>query len=282
MNGPVKLVMACAIVVCAAAGVSAQSTIQPASPPLVTADTEQWYQSGEPLLYAGNYYYPAGAQVHFNGNEMVRTGSYRGVPLYARTTIEPFSIVFVPARGGVMQPYERRRAGEIAGLSGSSAPSFPVASTPGTTSSEVGAGIVAAIPLELIPTVPMATSTVEFEATAGRMLDSSASPVATVPQSVGMSGRATPTPPAPRRVATAPAARPALPRADAANGVFVEFDNARWFSSGPTVEFDARTFTRIGELNGVPVYQARDRKSTIFIPVARGLDVVAPYSKRNN
>jgi hypothetical protein len=282
MNGPAKLAMACAIVLSAAAGVSAQSTIQPASPPLVTADTEQWYQSGEPILYAGNYYYPAGAQVHFNGNEMVRTGFYRGVPLYSRTTIEPFSIVFVPARGGVMQPYERRRAGEIAGLSGSSAPSFPVASTPGTTSSEVGAGIVAPIPPELVPTVPMATSTVAFEATAGSMLDLVAPAVSPAPQAVGTSGRQTATPPARRPVATAPAARPVLPRADAANGVFIEFDNARWFSSGPTVDFDARTFTRIGELNGLPVYQARDRRSTIFIPVAHGLDVLAPYSKRNN
>ena len=256
--------------------------IQPASPPLVTADTEQWYQSGEPLLYAGNYYYPAGAQVHFNGNEMVRTGFYRGVPLYSKTTIEPFSIVFVPARGGVMQPYERRRTGDIAGLSGSSAPSFPVDSTPGTTSTEVGAGIVSDIPIELVPTVPTAPSTGEFEATAGRLFAIGASPVTTVSQTVGTSAGPSATAPGTRRVPAAPAARPAVRRADAANGVFIEFDNARWFSSGPTVDFDARTFTRIGDLNGVPVYKARGRESTIFVPVARGLDLVAPYSKRGN
>ena len=32
----------------------------------------------------------------FNGNEMVRSGFYRGVPIYTRTTEEPYSKVFVP------------------------------------------------------------------------------------------------------------------------------------------------------------------------------------------
>ena len=83
MNGSARLVICCAIVVCSGRSALAQSTLQPAAPPLVTAETQQWYQNGEPLMYAGNVYYPAGAQVHFNGNEMVRTGFYQGVPLYS-------------------------------------------------------------------------------------------------------------------------------------------------------------------------------------------------------
>ena len=235
-------------------------------------------------MYAGNFYYPAGAQVHFNGNEMVRTGFYQGVPLYSKTTIEPFSIVFVPVRGGLMQPYERRRTGEIAGLSGSSAPLFPVASTPGGVSSgaEIGPGIVAAIPIELIPTVPTLGSTGPFGVTAAASPAVAAPPVPLVSPPVATAGRApaTRSPETAGRVAAAPAARPAVPRRDAANGVFIEFDKARWFSSGPATVFDPKTFTRIGDLRGLPVYTARGRAATIYVPVAEGLDLVAPYSKR--
>ena len=110
--------MCCVIVLCAARGVRAVDTSASHAAGR-HAETEQWYQSGEPLLYAGNYYYPAGAQVHFNGNEMVRTGFYRGVPLYSRTTIEPFSIVFVPAsREASCSRYERRRDGDDCRLVG--------------------------------------------------------------------------------------------------------------------------------------------------------------------
>ena len=77
-----------------------------------------------------NFYYPAGPRVHFMPFEMVRSGDFLGIPLYSRTTIEPYSVVFIPVGGGMMQPYERRREGELAGTVGSSAPSFPVLSTP--------------------------------------------------------------------------------------------------------------------------------------------------------
>lgn len=82
----------------------AQMNMQPTRPPLVTAENERWYQAGEPVMFAGNIYYPAGAATHFNANEMIRSGSYRGIPLYTRTTIEPYSVVFVPIAGGLMQP----------------------------------------------------------------------------------------------------------------------------------------------------------------------------------
>jgi hypothetical protein len=275
MNGPARPVILCAILLCAASAAHAQATLQPAPSPLVTAESEQWYQSGEPLMYAGNLYYPAGAQLHFNGNEMVRTGFYKGVPLYSKTTIEPFSIVFVPLAGGLMQPYERRRTGEIAGTTGSSAPSFPVASP-----AEIAPGMVTAAPIPQAAMPPILASPIVFDqavmrpsAASGPVLSmpvSTSRRVTRVASPVGRSGR----------VAPASARRPAARRPQAANGVFIEFDDARWFSSGPARLFDAKIFTRVGELRGLPVYTERGRGATIFVPVAEGLELVAPYSKR--
>src|SRR5688500_14937351 len=82
---------------------------QPTSLPTVTAESESWYLSGEALLHNGTVYYPRGAAIYFDRDEFVRSGFYRGIPLYSRTTLEPHSIVFVPLAGGLMQPYERSR-----------------------------------------------------------------------------------------------------------------------------------------------------------------------------
>ena len=104
----------------------AQMTMRPTPYPVVTAEDERWLLSGEPITSDGVVYYPTGAQVYFNPYEMVRSGYYRGVPLYSKTTLEPYSVVFVPLPGGLMQPYERRREGDVAGTAGSTVPSFPV------------------------------------------------------------------------------------------------------------------------------------------------------------
>src|SRR5918999_1602212 len=92
----------------------AQLVSRPTDPPIVTAENDAWYRQREPVLFAGDFYYPAGATVFFNGNTMVRTGHYNGVPLYADTTVEPYSVVLVPIAGGLMQPYERIRGGDLA------------------------------------------------------------------------------------------------------------------------------------------------------------------------
>ena len=76
--------------------VTAQINIRPTPAPAITAENEGWYQRGEPIVFAGNLYYRAGAAIHFNPDEMVRSGAFEGVPLYTRTTIEPYSVVFVP------------------------------------------------------------------------------------------------------------------------------------------------------------------------------------------
>src|SRR5687767_13734692 len=94
------------LLVALAAPAAAQIQSRPTDPPLVTAVNESWYQLREPVQFAGELYYPAGPAVFFNGNVMVRTGHYNGVPLYADTTVEPFSVVLVRIGRGVMQPYE--------------------------------------------------------------------------------------------------------------------------------------------------------------------------------
>src|SRR5215813_14192669 len=104
----------------------AQVQSRPTDRPLVTAESEAWYVNSEPLQYEGDLYYPAGATVFFDGNTMVRSGHYNGVPVYTDTTIEPYSIVYVPIQRGLVQPYERPRQGALAGTVASRTPSFPV------------------------------------------------------------------------------------------------------------------------------------------------------------
>jgi hypothetical protein len=227
----------------------------------VTAEAEDWYLSGTPLTYAGHLYYPAGPRVHFIPSEMVRSGDFRGVPLYSRTTIEPYSVVFVPVGGGLMQPYERRREGELAGTVGSSAPSFPVAmasddTTVGTVQAQGPPQLRGQPTQEFEPAVPEPTGT------SGRSIASSTTSTAT--------GR--------RSEATRRSRRP-----DAANGIYVVHENARWFSSGPPVPYDPARFARTGELEGLPVYRDRSGTSaTIYVPVTRdAAGALAPYTRRS-
>lgn len=105
--------------------VFAQVNSRPTDPPIVTAENESWYRLGEPVIVSGEFYYPAGPATFFNGNVMVRVGHYNGIPLYADTTLEPHSVVFIPVGRSQMQPYERPRAGDLAGTTGSRLPSFP-------------------------------------------------------------------------------------------------------------------------------------------------------------
>ena len=51
---------------------------------------------------------------------------FEGVPVYADTTIEPYSELYVPLGSGRMRVYERRRERELAGTTGSHVPTFPV------------------------------------------------------------------------------------------------------------------------------------------------------------
>ena len=236
---------------------SSQATFRPTPEPIVTAENESWYLSGQPITYAGNIYYPTGPHIFFNPYEMVRSGDFNGIPLYSRTTIEPYSIVYVPLAGRLMKPYERRRAGDIAGTVGSTVPSFPVArsSEPGDP---LGVAQAPAPPTQLAPSLGMAEGVV-----ASSSVQAPAQPAATT---------GTIPPPGPLVSARKP---------EGLDGMFVEYRDRRWFSDGPAVELDRTQFTRIGDYRGFPVYRKREDGRTIYVAVSlTAAEMIAPYSAR--
>jgi hypothetical protein len=240
-----------------------------AQAPTVAADAEPWYLSGEPLTYEGNFYYPVGPLTAFNRNEMVRTGFYRGIPLYTRTTYEPWSVVFVPVSGGFMRPYLRRRSGEIAGTIGSIGPGVPI-ERDDTSRALTEAPLQAAGPPTNLADTPV------DRPPSATPLGSSVEAAPVTPEqsgvSIGTAGRLL-APPQPRPLVT-------VARSTGVNGAYVQFDSGRWVSDGPAVEIDA-TFHRIGEYHSLPVYVSGNDRTTIYIPVtATTTTLVTPYGKR--
>jgi hypothetical protein len=221
--------------------------------PIVTAENESWYVDREPIIFAGNLYYPAGAQVFFSPNEMVRSGFYFGVPLYTRTTIEPYSVIFVPVAGGRMQPYERPRTGELTGTAGSLPPSI------------------------VTPYDPASAATLSPQAPA----PPSNAPVVIVPD-------VAPSPPAREAAVGTVGREPYQPghsriggRPKGINAIFVEFDGRRWFSSGDSIRIDPTRMERIGDYRGFEVWRARGtREGRIVISTTPGGLTGVPYSAR--
>jgi hypothetical protein len=279
MNIPVRTLTAALFLAIfgASSATTAQVISQPTPAPLVTADMEQWYLTGEPITYAGNTYYPAGAQVSFNSNEMVRSGSHFGVPLYVRSTDEPYSLVYVPLARGFMQPYMRPRTGDVMQTAGTTAPAGAAAAfSPlgGTVPPPQAAGpptMVAGPPADAygqprapIPAIssPTAPGTV---ATGGA--------VAAQPPPVGYaSPQATPAAPTHTRIG---------PRPQGINAVFIEFRDRRWYGEGQPVPLDRSRMIEVGELRGFPVFADRDEpEKRIYISTTIGSTIVAPYSGR--
>ena len=226
---------------------AAQVESRPTPAPIVTADNDAWYRAGQPIPYAGEQYYPAGPNVFFNGNTMVRTGDFNGVPLYSDTTLEPYSIVYVPIGRGLMKPYERPRRGDLAGTAASRTPSFPIG----------GVGLQGPAATEPAAPAPTAAPTI---GTIG----------AATPEAVGTSGVVSTTP---RRLTTL-----IQPRTN--DGVWVPFNGAKWVSSGQAIPLASRGFTVVGDYAGFPVFAMSDGSlaDVIYLPTRDGL--VAPYKKK--
>ena len=237
----------------------AQISMQSTPPPTVTAENESWYVTNDPVVFAGNNYYPAGPSIHFLANEMVLSGFFRGVPLYTRTTIEPYSIVFVPVAGGLMRPYERRRSGDLVGTTGSSVPSLGV---------EIPSAFSAASRIQAAGPPFVETSGIVTESPSPTRSIEAQPALASDSSGVATGGRLT----APR------GKRVGHP---SANSVYVEFNNQRWYSSAPPKSVDAGTLRRVGEWHGFPVYTSPTTgPSTIYIPVAEGSAAYAAYVRR--
>ena len=242
----------------------AQISLQSTPAPTVTAENEAWYQSGGPIAYGGSIYYPAGAAIHFVRDEMVRTGMFGNVPVYVRTTQEPGSVIYVPLAGGVMRPYERRRTGDLAGTSGSSAPSFVVSLPAEAATADVPQ---AAAPPTGVPHAQTGTPAAPTAIQAVPALPAAAA---------GTSGRRVTvrTPPARTRVQT-------VQRPTGLNAVYIQFKGERWYAAGPAVELAADRFTRIGEHGGFAVYEEKGRPGLIYLSLLNGGGgLVAPYKTR--
>jgi hypothetical protein len=245
----------------------AQVTWQPSTPPVVTAENTTWFQAGEPIVWNGDYYYPGGAAQGFNPYQMVRSGSFSGIPLYTDATLEPYSIVFVPLNGGRMKPYERRRTGALAGTTGSRAPSLPTsisAEGVGPTGMQQAQGPPSfARAYDLLPADALAPAPVRPNEIA-RLAPDAGSPA------VGTAGG----------LATAPA-RPVttvLPPTGL-NAIWIEFDGQQWFGEGKSIRYDASKLNEVGTYHGWSVYALKgDPMRTIYIPSIPGR--LAPYTRR--
>lgn len=244
-----------------AARVETQIKLQPTPPPTVTAENEPWYQMREPVIFAGEYYFPAGAAIHFLPNEMVPSGLFRGVPLYSRTTIEPNSVVFVPIGGGMMQPFERRRTGDLVGTTGSTPPALPVDMSPPSATRPIQAAGPPVVSPQAIEEPPAGTYAADLLT---RSRESAApNESAKIPARVSASRNTQ--------------AR----KADTSKGIFVEFEHERWYSTGRPRTLDPASLKRVGELDGFPVFTARNSNgATIYIPIAKDVDAYASYTKR--
>ena len=97
--------------------------------------------SGEPVVLGGTSYYPSGPTVFFDGAVMVRSSSFKGVPIYVDGTRDPYNIVYVPVGGKLMRPYERRRTDQVADTL---AP--PPATAPDEVEEAAGESVVAQTP----------------------------------------------------------------------------------------------------------------------------------------
>jgi hypothetical protein len=261
----------------AASVTTAQVISQPTPAPLVTADMESWYLNGEPITYAGYTYYPAGAQVSFNSNEMARSGSHLGVPLYVRSTDEPYSLIYVPLARGFMQPYMRPRTGDAMQTAGTTAP----------------AGAAAAFS-PLGGTMPMSQAGGPPTMVAGPQADAYGQPRApipaistpTAPGSVATGGAVAAQPPpvgeaGPQAAPAGPTHTRIGPRPQGINAVFIEFRDRRWYGEGQPVPLDRSRMIEVGELRGFPVYADRDEpEKRIYISTIIGSSIVAPYSGR--
>jgi hypothetical protein len=241
---------------------TAQVFSRPSTYPAVTAQYAAWQLRGDPVFHAGAFYYPTGPTVFFDGNVMARTGTYEGTPIYEDGTIAPFTVVYVPIGGNVVRPYERPREGELAGTTGSRAPSFPV--QPGPAALEYGRAIIGfeTAPVDgfvpVIPEDPRPVSSVGAVGSSGSITSVAPSrPVDTASRTVRMDRT-----PAPTILV-----------------MWVPYNGARWESAGSAVAFTPDRFIRIGELGGFPVYRERNgRTDTIFIPSVED-GPVAPYRR---
>lgn len=237
---PFRALLVAAVLAASPSFAAAQSLIRPEPAPARVAANEAWYRAGEPVLHRGDAFHPGGAQVFFNPNVMVLAGEFRGVPIYVDPTVETGSIVYVPIGGGLMQPYEKLRAGELAGTSGSRSPSFP----------------------------PATASALEVEQPVGT--------AGVVPPAPPVGERSAVTRPA--RVAAPGRIVTIAPNSTArGRGIWIDWNGESWRASGGSVRVGSQ-LVPIGTYNGRTVYRGAGGAGEIWIETQQGL--ATPWRRR--
>ena len=216
--------------------------------PEVSAAGASWQMNSEPIVVGGLTYYPTRGFRMFDGQVMAQTGMFEGVPVYSDTTIEPYSELYVPLSNSRMRVYERRRERELAGTTGSHAPTFPVdnASEPPPRERIVASG-----------------RTEGAVGTGGTIVPRAAIDRAMLPPRAR-----------PRRTVITPVA------SGATNGVWLEFGGTRWYSNGSAEPFSPDRFEPVGEYRGFPVYRDRVSGSPDIWVAAVKDGPLAPYRKQ--
>lgn len=251
---------------------SAQIFWQPAAPPPVTAENTSWFIAGEPVVWNGALYYPVGTPRALKRYQMVRAGSYRGIPLYTDPMLEPNSTVFVPLAGERVQAYERPGSGMLAGTEGRPSPPPTDIDARGNSSvAQAAAAPSVALPYDPAIVVSPLTAPVVISSNTPAMIDSgrSAPPVA-----VGTSGRSVP----PMAVGTsgrAVAVTPARPVTTVvpptgANTIWIEFNGRKWFAAKKSIAYDASVLNEVGTYRGWTVYSSKTNPRVIYIPSTPG------------
>jgi hypothetical protein len=229
---------------------AAQVMSLPTPQPSVVADGEDWYRAGEPIPFVDTLYYPAGAIRHFDGNRLVRSGTHRGVPFYTDRFLEANEKLFIPLSGGLVQPYERRREGPLAGTTGSQAPSFPVQREAEAAAEAARSDIVGPVVTLVEPAPPTRATQAE------------------PPPALGTSGAVV--------IAPTPPGLHSLNRPTGLNAVYVTYQGKRWRPAGSPVEYNETKFRAVEDYQGFPVFVLRDGGAqTIYLPSRAGM--VTPY-----
>jgi hypothetical protein len=213
-------------------------------PPDVSAAGAEWQISSEPIIVGGLTYYPTRGFRLFDGQVMAQTGTYDRVPIYSDTTLEPYTEIYVPLGNGRMRIYERRRELEYAATTGTDQTVAPTDRLAQTSEDTYGS--------------PRAVGT-------GGWL---------IPRSSGSSMTADRDRPHRTTILTA------VPHAGDVNGVWLDYNGARWFSSGPAVLFSPERFEPVGEYRGFIVYRERTGSGDELWVASVKDGPLAPYRRR--
>jgi hypothetical protein len=213
-------------------------------PPDVSAAGAEWQISSEPIVVGGLTYFPTRGFRLFDGQVMAQTGIYERVPVYSDTTLEPYTEIYVPLGNGRMRIYERRPELEYPATAGTDEAIAPTDRVMQGTEDVVGSSGMPGIRAGVIP----------------RSFRSPTAPDRDRPHRTTI--------------------LTAVPHEGDTNGVWLEYNGARWFSSGPAVLFSPERFEQVGEDRGFPVYRDKNGNADELWVASVKDGPLAPYRRR--